>query len=186
MADSDGFLKKEAERRRRRLVPERQITMMVLGIDPSYTMTGLAVVQDDVLYAADVVDGRGWKDKTDRERIDLITASVTRFADEFRGHGVLIDRVAIETPYENHKNPRTYARLVRLGEGIERVFLGDVVRVAPAQAKKAATGHGQAQKCQVVYMVEQLFGAVLSGTKAEIEAKADAVAVAMAGRAGYK
>ena len=117
--------------------------MIILGIDPSYTRTGIAVLHcGDIPGTERVVATGAIKTPThlsDQERCREIAAQCETWA---RSYGV--EAVGIENQYTGHLDKRVGLRLASLRSAIEQRLLGSlpaeaVVQVAPAQ-RQAALG----------------------------------------------
>ena len=153
---------------------------MTLGVDPGSQRIGYVVLSfiGGVPHIVDLSVHRLTVTLT--QRVGAIADDVAELLTEHP-----IQRVAIETPFVGGR--RSNARSFRvLGEcmGAVRVECSragiEVVEVSPAEAKRSATGNGNATKEQVARAVAARFG--LDAEKIVGEA-ADAIAVGLAGGA---
>lgn len=165
-------------------------TAVVLGVDPSFTRTGIALIQPS-LPGQDHVNAWSFVTKrvpkrvpvetdaqADARRIDAITAEVLQFARAWA-----VDVVCVEQPYMG-ENPSTALRLRALSAAIEyacRAAGYTVVQVDP-QTRGRAVGvvrrlKRDALKAAIVAAVKLLYGLTVT-----CDDEADAVAIGLAGR----
>lgn len=152
---------------------------MILGIDPSLTSTGLALVEEGAVIDTANIKSKGHKGMTYDEwlaRIERVHADVRRVLNDWTSRR-LITLAVIEAPSHGSKygNPheraglwwRIYSDLKFLG--IERRTL------APTSRAKYITGSGKADKKEVLAVARDRWGEI------DNHDIADAVGLAMWG-----
>ncbi len=147
----------------------------VLGIDPGTQVVGFGAIR--VTAAGPRLIGAGVLRATARaavpRRLAEIRAGLDRLLGELRPEVVVIEQAFAR---------RNFQSALRIGEGRGVVLAAAaaagarVVQVAPAAAKKALVGHGQAHKTQVAAMVARALG--LERALAPLDAT-DALALAL-------
>ena len=158
--------------------------MMILGIDPGSRKTGYAVVRID--HGASAAVQFGTIALTDLssipEKLVKIFEEINKLFDEYP-----IESVAVEAGFYG-KNAQSayklgYARSAAvLVSALKRI---EVVEYSPRKVKQAVTGHGNASKLQVKYMVKRVLH-IGDGQKIrEDEADACAVAICHAQNCGH-
>lgn len=163
--------------------------MRVLGVDPGLRVTGYACVEGDWLRPTIVEAGVFRLEKAGRglEGAASIAARLVELERDLAG---VVERTrpelaAVEDYYvhpgrakssmvQGHARGVVLVTLARAGVGL--------VELRPAEAKKAATGNGQASKAQVQAAVQQMYGLSELPTPADL---ADALAIAAAGLARH-
>lgn len=161
--------------------PERHKGLIVLGIDPNTTESGLAVIEaenapffsaslivDTVLFTESLKLGAGAL----VGRYFALAQRVEELCIHWQPAGV-----AIESTYVG-ENPQTGLKLATaLGAALyaaaRHVPVDDIYLLSPAEIKSAITGHSQASKEAVMLAVEYT-----TGTKPATQHIADAIAVA--------
>ena len=128
--------------------------MIVLGVDPSLTMTAVAAYDTEAQTFLDVTAFPA-TGETMAERLYFLAYSLDDFSHQV---GVVGNR-AVFGIEESHVNPKQgiqSALKQRETIGALSALAGErgwkEVRVAPTQVKKAMTGHGGASKAQMVAM----------------------------------
>jgi Holliday junction resolvasome RuvABC endonuclease subunit len=162
-----------------------------IGIDPSWSATGLALLVDGWLETSGVIIAPG---KLSDGRIGdralqtatVLEAWIDKVADDRRIKGAL--GVGIEMPVRGLV--RNTAFTIAQGQLVQAFWtflrryerLGPIaiVEITPQQAKLALAGSGSAKKDAMVLTAEKRFG-VLQGRAAEKQAVADAIGAALAG-----
>lgn len=150
--------------------------MIVMGIDPSSTHSGVAVVDSEtgrVLYSGEIVP----KKLTGFDRISFIVFELIRLHAEYKP-----DHVVIEGMFIGHAS--SAVQLVALGS-ILRYFLWQeditYIEVPATTLKKFVTGSGTAPKDAVMMHVLKNWGFESASNNV-----ADAVGLAMFGVAHYE
>ena len=131
--------------------------MIVLGIDPSLTSTGLAVVDTEDRLVVDVqtVLSKGGKSDSIEQRLDRIR----RIGAHVMTVGFRADLVVIEQPAYSRTAGHMHDRsglwwfLVNATLGSQRI----VVEVAPTTRARYATGKGNAGKDEVLLAVAKRY-----------------------------
>lgn len=123
------------------------MTLVIAGIDPSLTGTGLAIIDN---VASDVTTVRSRGKTADslilrRDRLGLLVQEVERLA--FRA-----DHVAIETPAHNQTSGHHHDRSGLWWMLVDQLYNHGIVihEVSTTQVKKYATGRGNASKMEVM------------------------------------
>ena len=150
--------------------------MIILGVDPSTRFIGWAVYDtvsahlgpsgETRLVGLDYLDRQGAAADEMRVRFLFCELCVGK-----------VDVVALESPFV-WRNRTTSLRLGALHDAVARVARAAHIRamdVTPAEAKKAATSNGRADKRLVQRLICARFGLASVG-----EHQADAIAVALA------
>ncbi|HEX2978006.1 MAG TPA: crossover junction endodeoxyribonuclease RuvC [Candidatus Babeliales bacterium] len=151
--------------------------MIVLGIDPGFSVTGFAIIKHEG-GRAHLIDYGFLKmspTKSLPERVGIFHAL---FLEKIQKFGVT--DIALETPFLG-KNTQTFLKLGYL-RGIV-YLLSDTYKTAlhelsPSEVKLAVTGSGSAQKEQVARVVYRLFPTVGVVQKADVT---DAIAISLCG-----
>ena len=131
--------------------------MIILGIDPSLTSTGLAVVDTEDRLVVDVqtVLSKGGKSDSIEQRLDRIR----RISAHVMTVGFRADLVVIEQPAYSRTAGHMHDRsglwwfLVNSALGSQRI----VVEVAPTTRARYATGRGNAGKDEVLLAVAKRY-----------------------------
>lgn len=131
-----------SRRRNRHLRAVCPVTPAVIGIDQSFTRTGIVVWQDGILWASEIKTSLPDKDD---ERIAAVAGAVVEALDATRPQAAVIEGYST--------GPRSGRKvLTRLGElgGVIKHWLWSYdipyVDPAPSQVKEFATGFGDASK----------------------------------------
>lgn len=130
--------------------------MIVLGVDPSFTATGYAILQQhgnkqQLLHFGYIP--LPTSKKLD-ERIGIFYDFFTKIIQEYK-----VTRISLETPFLG-KNVQTFLKLGYLRGVLHLIAYQQKVEItefAPREVKLAVTGFGAAQKDQVSRMVCMLF-----------------------------
>ena len=147
--------------------------LVTLGLDPSLTATGYALVSDGKLLAAGVARTKP-SDGSEATRQGIICAAVMQAVRECPQAVTL---AGIETQHAQGGDPKTQraraasamlVAFVRGGLTAELRARGiPVVEVTPQAAKVALTGRGDATKRQMQEMSHQRFGVTLAQDAAD-------------------
>lgn len=150
--------------------------MRTLGIDPSLSCTGWAVIEDGKVINSGTI-------KTDAkqtflQRLEYINSQVSDVID--RAYIELdVTTIAIEDVFVNRKNLQVVIKLAKV-QGIiigavSKYILPDMIHIySPAFVKQTITNNGNATKEQVLRMVK-----IQSGYKGKQLDESDAIAVAL-------
>lgn len=148
--------------------------MRTLGIDPSLSSTGWAIVEDGKVIDCGTIKTKA-KDGFVR-RLRTIKRELTDKAI----HGAFCNYAAIEDVFVNYRNIKTSIQLAKV-HGIiistlqDGGFDDDVIKIYPPSfVKQTITGNGNASKEQVIKMVQ-----IIAGYKGNQSDEADASAVAL-------
>lgn len=133
-------------------------TDRILGIDPSLTCTGYALVErtakGPVLREGGVI--RSTREKPLSQRIHEIAAGIREILTEFAPHAVAIEQV-----YAMAVNPNTTIKMAQVRGAILFQAADQEIPVmdfSPREIKKLLTGSGRAGKEQVQYAVQRELG----------------------------
>lgn len=148
--------------------------MRVIGLDPGLRATGWGVVDSDGCVVSHVANGCCRTSGTNLgERLASLYEQLTEVVEKF-----LPDEASVEKTFVNSN----YSGSLLLGHARGVAILSvaqsgiSVGEYAPNAVKKAVTGVGHAEKCQVESMVKlQLTGVKINGSDAS-----DALAIALA------
>ena len=147
--------------------------MIAVGLDPSLTCTGVAIIDGTDVITRRVVSpslGRTLRAKRDRIRnaISGILAPIPS----------RVDVTVIEVPHSRQQFGAQNERIALYWFLVDQLIArGPVVEVAPAQRAKLATGNGRASKDDVVAAARTAF----PDTRIPDDNVADALALAWAG-----
>jgi crossover junction endodeoxyribonuclease RuvC len=154
--------------------------MIIIGIDPGLTMTGVAVYDTRTQSFIDVYAVGGPTGMKVEGKCEYIRGHVLAYVDQYVHKGAIF---AIEENHATHGHSMQSAFKQRelIGVMAERALgLGmEVVRVAPTSAKKALTGSGKADKRDMSMAAMELLD-ISDLTKKSREAVADAMGIALA------
>lgn len=151
--------------------------MVVLGIDPSFTASGYAIMiqqgnKQQLLHFGYI---NLPANKILSERIGLF---YDFFQNIIQKHQVT--RISLETPFLG-KNTQTFLKLGYL-RGVVHLLVHqhklEIVEFSPREVKLAVTGFGGAQKEQVARMIQMLFPAMAAQKSQDIT---DAIAISLCG-----
>lgn len=163
-------------------------TAIVLGVDPSFTRTGLALIQPSpTIRGHDFVNVWSFITKrkpgeteaqADARRIDATAAEVLQFAREWT-----VDVVCVEQQYVG-KNEHTCMRLKALAAAVEYACRNAGLIVVPVEASERAKAVGIHRKLSRERLKAAIVAAVklLYGITCTCDDEADAVAIGLAGR----
>lgn len=152
---------------------------MILGIDPSLTSTGLALVDDGEVIATANIKSTGKRGATYDDwmaRIDKVHAEVYAVLNEW-GSERLIELAVIESPSHGSKfgNPHERAGLWwRIYSDLTKHRV-PIKTLAPKSRAKFITGSGNADKTEVLAAARERWGEIANHDIA------DAVGLAMWG-----
>ena len=163
--------------------------MIILGVDPSKTATGLVVcsIRGDSIRVMASMTCKNHKDETLAARISLIKADATEMYRQWDCERIAIERnvqgfyIAADGEKKNKSPQSTIDQAILIGAV---GFLGEhlPLLIPPATAKKALTGHGGASKTQMVKMARLIATNWRpKETDRARKAEADAIGVAIAG-----
>jgi crossover junction endodeoxyribonuclease RuvC len=147
----------------------------VLGIDPGLTRCGYGIIETNRGKAVLVDVGVIRSATTDalEQRLLTISQHLEELMDEFSPHSVAVERVFAQA------NVRTVMGTAQVS-GLALVHAAarglEVATYTPSEVKAAVTGHGRADKAQVMTMVAKILG--LSAAPKPADA-ADALAIAV-------
>ena len=151
--------------------------MVVLGIDPSFTATGYAIVRQEgnkqQLLHHGFIGLPASKELSERIGLfyDFFHALIAQYS---------ITRISLETPFLG-KNTQVFLKLGYL-RGIVLLLAHqyklEIVEFSPREVKLAVTGFGGAQKDQVARMVQMLFPGLAHQKSHDVT---DAIAIGLSG-----
>lgn len=145
--------------------------MRILGIDPSLSSTGWAIVEDGKVVDYGTIKTKV-KDGALEERIVYIADKIWHICSRR-----VYEHIAIEDVFVNRRNVNTSIKLAKLQGAIIKGIPCDGTRIkvyAPAFVKQAVTANGNASKEQVMKMVK-----IMTGYKGKSDDESDAIAVAL-------
>lgn len=151
--------------------------MIVLGVDPSFTATGYAIIQQQ--NNKQVLLKYGFlplpSSKPMHERVGMYYDFFEALIIEFK-----ITHIVLETPFLG-KNAQTFLKLGYLRGALHVLaykFKSVLLEFSPREVKAAVTGFGGAQKDQVARMVYMLFPGLKIQKTHDVT---DAIAVSLCG-----
>ncbi len=151
--------------------------MIVLGVDPSFTCTGYAVMQQQASKQF-LIHQATLKLSPSQPMQNRIGHFHTFFQQVIEHYQ--ISRIAIETPFLG-KNAATFLKLGYL-RGILHLLAHqhaiEIVEFAPSEIKKALTGYAFADKQQISYMIHMLFPQLVQQKSYDVT---DAIAISLCG-----
>ena len=118
---------------------------MIIGVDPSLSSTGYAVLDDKgkLIDYGKLISGPTMKEE---DRICKITNNLKKIIEKYK-----IEKVVMENQFFG-KNPKTLMQLSRLRGAITymaRMMECDLFYLTPAEARKALMGNGSAKKIDI-------------------------------------
>jgi len=129
--------------------------MKVLAIDPGYERCGVAVLErigrEERLLYSDCIQTS--KELPFHERLSIIADECSRLIGEYQPDACAIEKVYFSA------NKKTAMAVSEVRGALISVALGRKLAVSeytPAQVKVAVTGHGSADKKQIIAMVGRL------------------------------
>lgn len=151
--------------------------MIVLGVDPSFTATGYAIVRAQ--HSKQQLISCGYlpliADKIMHNRIGLFYDFFSKLIDQYQ-----VTHIALETPFLG-KNAQVFLKLGYL-RGILQLIAhqknNTILEFSPREIKQAVTGFGGAPKDQVARIVHMLFPALAPQKKLDVT---DAIAIGLCG-----
>ncbi len=151
--------------------------MIILGIDPGFSVTGFGILKQEAGKALLIDHGflKMSSTKTLPERIGIFHTYFEEKIQKFT-----IQAIALETPFLG-KNAQNFLKLGYL-RGIlyllSNSYKTELYEFAPREVKLAVTGFGGAEKEQVARVIYRLFPAIPVVEKADVT---DAIAITLCG-----
>ncbi|MBU0505363.1 MAG: crossover junction endodeoxyribonuclease RuvC [bacterium] len=129
--------------------------MIILGIDPGSRITGFGLVKKSGNNTAHLENGTLFLDSKEqyKDRLVYLYQEIQALVNAFQPEALAIENIFY------HKNPKS---VQKLGEARGVAILAGAIsglsifEYTPLEVKKAVTGHGNATKEQVQYMVRRL------------------------------
>lgn len=151
--------------------------MIILGIDPGFSVTGYAITQKHKNQVI-MLDYGFLKLPTAQSLQARVGLFYDVLAQKIQQHQV--QAIAIETSFLG-KNAQTFLKLGYL-RGVVYLLAAqnkiEIFEFAPRQVKQAVTGYGAADKEQVAHVLAMLFPQLAPSLKADVT---DAIAIALCG-----
>jgi len=160
--------------------------MIILGIDPGFSVTGYSILQKSS-HAAPGLRGKqqitlldhGFLKMSATQPLDLkIGIFYDLFNEKIKLHGITV--ISLETPFLG-KNAQTFLKLGYL-RGILYLLAHQnnlsICEFAPRQVKQNVTGYGAASKEQVANVLSMLFPQIPKPLKEDVT---DAIAISLCG-----
>ena len=124
---------------------------MILGIDPSLSSTGYAVLDEDrnLIDYGKLISGPTMKEE---DRICKITNNLKKIIEKYK-----IEKVVMESQFFS-KNPKTAMQLSRLRGAITymaRMLECDLFYLTPAEARKLLISQGSAKKEDIAKYIRE-------------------------------
>jgi crossover junction endodeoxyribonuclease RuvC len=137
------------------MLSNKGTSMIILGIDPGSRITGFGLVKKSGNKTTHLENGTLYLDtkKQYKDRLVFLFQEIQALVNAFKPEALSIENIFY------HKNPKS---VQKLGEARGVAILAgaisnlDVFEYTPLEIKKAITGHGNATKEQVQYMVRRL------------------------------
>lgn len=153
-------------------------TMKILGIDPSLTCTGFAVLEKQRDNSFSYVNSGVFKPPSSLEIYDKIELIVDFLRSQIHAHSP--EKIIIEQPF-THKNPATTLKLGMLLGAI--VYLSRSLKIAifpipPSEVKKQISSSGRATKSTIESTVRMILPE-LQNHAFKSDDESDAVAIAL-------
>lgn len=151
--------------------------MVILGIDPGFTVTGYSILQKN--KNAVIMLDHGFLKLPATQPLEIRIGIFYNFLHEkIKHHGVTA--ISLETPFLG-KNAQTFLKLGYL-RGILYLLAQQnklsLLEFAPREVKQTITGYGAADKEQVAKVLSMLFPAIPKPLKADVT---DAIAISLCG-----
>ena len=152
--------------------------MIILGIDPSFTATGYAIIEKkegkQFLMSCGYLPLATSKDAI-QDRIGIFNDFFENKIKEFQ-----VTHISLETPFLG-KNAQTFLKLGYLRGSLYLLsykFNLKLIEYSPKEIKLAVTGFGGASKDQIERVVYMLFPTLTKQTKHDVT---DAIAISLCG-----
>lgn len=131
--------------------------MIILGIDPGSQKTGYGLIKRTNNKMVHVENGTIYLEikKSFSDRLVLLYQEIQNIVRVFKPQVIVIENIFY------HKNAKSIQKLgeVRGVAMLSGAISGlAVFEYTPLEVKKAVTGHGNASKAQVQYMIQKLLG----------------------------
>ena len=151
--------------------------MVILGIDPGFSVTGFSVLQKNNNQV--MMLDHGFLRMSSSKSLDVrIGIFYDLFSEKIKKYSV--DTVSLETPFLG-RNAQTFLKLGYL-RGILYLLANQnnltIHEFAPRQVKQTVTGYGGASKEQVANVLSMLFPAIPKPLKDDVT---DAIAISLCG-----
>ncbi len=151
--------------------------MVVLGVDPSFTATGYAIIKKELTKQALISCGflPLPASKQMHERVGMFYDFFEKMVTQYQ-----VTHIALETPFLG-KNAQTFLKLGYLRGALHLLsykYNLQLIEYSPKEIKLAVTGFGGAQKDQVARVVYMLFPALGAQKKYDVT---DAIAISLCG-----
>lgn len=151
--------------------------MIILGIDPGFSVTGFGIAKKDG-HSVYLIDYGDLSMSSSKSLAYRISHFYTFFTQKIVDHTVT--DIALETPFLG-KNAQNFLKLGYL-RGIlyllSQQHNTNIHEFSPREVKMAITGFGGASKEQIAYVIKQLFPKMLTPHKLDVT---DAIAVTLCG-----
>lgn len=157
--------------------------MIVLGIDPGFERLGIAVIEKQKSEKERVIFSTCFKTSAKLsfdERLVLIGEEISRVIKKYQPEILAIETLFLTTNQKTVMHVAE-ARGVVIYEATKANL--EIHEFSPPQIKVATTGHGQADKNQIIKMVKML---VKIDTEKKSDDEMDAIAVALTAIAHIK
>lgn len=156
---------------------QKGASMIILGIDPGFSVTGYCILQKHKNQVV-MLDHGFLKLPTTQTLSTRVGIFYDTFVEKIKQHGVTA--IALETSFLG-KNAQTFLKLGYL-RGILYLLASQyqlqIFEFAPRQVKQTVTGYGAADKEQVAKVLSMLFPQIPKPLKADVT---DAIAISLCG-----
>jgi len=151
--------------------------MIILGIDPSYTATGYAIIKKTGQQQQLIAYGQLKLPATQTmpERIGLFYNSIISIIQQCQ-----VTHICLETPFLG-QNAQTFLKLGYLRGTLQLICFQHklhIIEFSPREIKQTVTGYGNAPKDQVSRVIHMLFPTLTHQKSFDIS---DAIAIALCG-----
>ncbi len=156
--------------------------MKIIGIDPGYERLGIALIESTSRISSIYINSQCFKTKKEldfNQRLSEIVSHVTELILQEQPEALVIELLFFNT---NQKTALFVSEVRGALKGIAILYKVKIFELTPLQIKSAITGHGQASKDSVAFMIPKL---IKLPDKKMIDDEMDAIAIALAGIAHF-
>lgn len=156
--------------------------MKILGIDPGYDRLGIAIIESVSRIKAEYVTSECFTTNNKlefNERLALLVAHVDQLLTKEQPNAMVLELLYINT---NQKTVMFVAEVRGALKTLAHLHRIPIYEMNPLQIKSAITGHGQASKSSMDFMVPKL---ITLPKRKMIDDEVDAIGIALAGVAHF-
>ncbi|HEY1041715.1 MAG TPA: crossover junction endodeoxyribonuclease RuvC [Candidatus Paceibacterota bacterium] len=156
--------------------------MKILGIDPGYDRLGIAIIESQSRIQAHYLSSECFTTNNTlefNERLALIVGHIDEVFKQEQPNALVLELLYINS---NQKTVMFVAEVRGALKTLAHIHRIPIYEMNPLQIKSAITGHGQASKSSVAFMIPKL---ITLPTRKMIDDEVDAIGIALAGVAHF-